>query len=60
MIFSSWRCGHKKGRIHSTEWRNGELGANWEGLYRVIKILVLGTYQLEDLNNEVLPYFWNF
>lgn len=51
--------GLRKTEFMAAERRDVKLGANWEGPYKVIKILVSGTYQLEDLNNKIQPHFWN-
>src|SRR3954464_7168919 len=37
----------RKAEFTASERREGKLGANWEGPYKVAKILALGTYQLE-------------
>ena len=37
----------------------GKLGPNWEGLYRIISIVGIGAYYLEDLDENVVPRPWN-
>ena len=49
----------KKAEFSAAEKRDGKLGANWEGPYKVIQILTPGTYKLEDMQGKVLPHPWN-
>lgn len=35
------------------------LRPNWEGPYRVVEIVRPKTYRLKDMNEIVLPHFWN-
>ena len=49
----------KKAEFSAAERRDGKLGANWEGPYKVIQILTPGTYKLEDMQGKVLPHPWN-
>lgn len=44
----------QKGKFATTKRRDNKLGANWKGLYKVIKVLAPGTYQLKDLNKKIL------
>ena len=37
----------------------GKLGPNWEGLYRITSVAVIGAYFLEDLDEHVIPCSWN-
>lgn len=37
----------------------GKLGANWEGLYKIIGLASEGAYHLEDLNGQAIPQPWN-
>jgi hypothetical protein len=39
--------------------RTNKLGPNWEGPYRVIKIVGVGSYKLEDLDGTPIPRPWN-
>src|SRR5436189_4533892 len=37
----------RKAEFTASERREGKSGANWEGPYKIVKILAPGTYQLE-------------
>ncbi|KAK3020950.1 hypothetical protein RJ639_046314 [Escallonia herrerae] len=37
----------------------GKLSPNWEGPYRVIKVLKPGAYTLGTLSGELIPHTWN-
>ncbi|KAK3016643.1 hypothetical protein RJ639_005966 [Escallonia herrerae] len=37
----------------------GKLSPNWEGPYKVSKVLRPGSYSLETLSGEVIPRMWN-
>ena len=37
----------------------GKLGLNWEGPYRITSIAGIGTYFLEDLDENIVPRLWN-
>ena len=37
----------------------GKLGLNWEGPYRITSKAGIGAYFLEDLDEYVIPRFWN-
>ena len=37
----------------------GKLTPNWEGPYRVAKVVHDGTYRLEMMNGETVPRSWN-
>ncbi|KAK3021300.1 hypothetical protein RJ639_046871 [Escallonia herrerae] len=37
----------------------GKLSPNWEGLYKVLKVLRPGAYSLETLSGEAIPRTWN-
>ena len=37
----------------------GKLGSNWEGSYRITSMAGIGTYFLEDLDENVIPRHWN-
>src|SRR3954470_19602078 len=49
----------KKAEFSAVEKRDGKLGANWEGPYKVIQILTPGTYKFEDMQGKVLTRPWN-
>jgi hypothetical protein len=49
----------RKAEFVAAERREGKLGANWEGPYRVVRILTPGTYRLEDRDGKLLPHPWN-
>ncbi|XP_072066708.1 uncharacterized protein [Arachis hypogaea] len=38
---------------------HGKLAANWEGLFRIRKVLDKGAYQLETLARDLIPGNWN-
>nr|XP_009758262.1 PREDICTED: uncharacterized protein LOC104210972 [Nicotiana sylvestris] len=37
----------------------GKLSPNWEGKYRIIGITGNGAYELDTMDDKVLPYHWN-
>jgi hypothetical protein len=37
----------------------GKLGLNWEGPYKVISLVGVGSYRLEDLDGKPIPRPWN-
>ena len=37
----------------------GKLGPNWEGPYRIISVVGIGAYFLEDLDEHVISCPWN-
>ena len=37
----------------------GALGPNWEGPYKIAKILQSGTYQFTKMDGTELPRAWN-
>ena len=39
--------------------REGKLGPNWEGPYKIIDCHRKGTYYLENLNDQRLHHPWN-
>ena len=39
--------------------REGKLGPNWEGPYRITSVLGNGAYRLEDNEGKALPRPWN-
>ena len=49
----------KKAEFSIAEKRDGKLGANWEGPYKIIQVLTPGTYKLEDMQGKALPHPWN-
>ena len=36
-----------------------KIGPNWEGPYRITSMTGIGTYYLEDLDENVVPRPWN-
>ncbi|XP_072076525.1 uncharacterized protein [Arachis hypogaea] len=38
---------------------HGKLAANWEGPFRVVKVLGMGAYQLQALQGNPIPGNWN-
>lgn len=49
-------------RKFEATWREprlGKLQPNWEGPYKVTKVVHLGTYRLEDQEGRELPRSWN-
>jgi len=36
-----------------------KLGANWEGLYLISKVVRPGVYELADLSGKAIPRSWN-
>ena len=37
----------------------GKLGANWDGPFKVIRVIKPGTFELEDMKGKKLPRPWN-
>ncbi|KAL0876634.1 hypothetical protein Bca101_026339 [Brassica carinata] len=37
----------------------GKLGANWEGPYKVIKVVRPGSYQIANMQDVKIPRTWN-
>ena len=37
----------------------GKLGPNWEGSYRITSMAGIEAYFLKDLDEHVIPHFWN-
>ena len=37
----------------------GKLGANWEGPYKITKVIGLGTYKLQTMEDKDLTRTWN-
>ena len=37
----------------------GKLEANWDGLFKVIRTIKPGTFELEDMRGKKLPRPWN-
>ena len=37
----------------------GKLGPNWEGPYHIASVAGIGAYDLEDLEENVVPHPWN-
>ncbi|XP_024016116.1 uncharacterized protein LOC112089278 [Eutrema salsugineum] len=44
---------------NTAEKNAGKLGANWEGPYKVTKVVRLGVYELATLADEAIPRSWN-
>lgn len=49
----------RKVEFIAVERREGELGTNWEGPYKVVQVLTPKNYKLEDLYGKELPHSWN-
>src|SRR4051812_41367580 len=49
----------RKAEFSTEKKREGKLGPNWKGPYKVIKILTPGTFKLEDMRGKELPHPWN-
>ena len=45
------------GTIKNLAW--GKLGPNWEGPYRITLVAGIGAYDLEDLDENIVPHPWN-
>lgn len=46
--------------FENTKERNaGKLGTNWEGPYKIVKIVKPGVYRLETSTGEQVPRAWN-
>ncbi|KAL0696314.1 hypothetical protein Bca4012_063494 [Brassica carinata] len=46
--------------FQNTSERNaGKLGANWEGPYKVIKVVRPGSYQIANMQDVKIPRTWN-
>ena len=45
--------------INTKESGTGRLELNWEGSYKVTRILHSGTYQLKDMDGKPLLHPWN-
>ena len=56
---STRRFGVKKvlGTAKNLAWR--KLGPNWEVPYRITSVVGIGTYYLEDLDENIVPCLWN-
>src|SRR5690606_28723916 len=44
---------------NTAEGNAGKLGANWEGLYKVTKVLRPGAYEIANMEDVKLPRTWN-
>lgn len=44
---------------NTKEWKAGKLGANWEGLYKIVEVIKPGVYRLETSMGEAVPRAWN-
>ena len=45
------------GTVKNLAW--GKLGPNWEGPYRITLVAGKGAYDLEDLDENIVPHPWN-
>ena len=45
------------GTAKNLAWK--KIGPNWEGPYRITSMTGIGTYYLEDLDENVVPRPWN-
>ena len=37
----------------------GKLGANWDGPFKIIRVIKPGTFELEEMKGKKLPRPWN-
>ena len=44
---------------NTKELNAGKLGANWEGPYKITRVVKLGVYRLETSRGEAVPRAWN-
>ena len=44
---------------NSAERNAGKLGANWEGPYKIIKVVRPGAYQIVNMQDVKIPRTWN-
>ncbi|XP_018453716.2 uncharacterized protein LOC108824836 [Raphanus sativus] len=44
---------------NTTERNAGKLGANWEGPYKIIKVVRPGSYEIENMRGVKIPRTWN-
>ncbi|KAK2996418.1 hypothetical protein RJ639_026444 [Escallonia herrerae] len=49
----------RKLEVSNPKAATGKLSPNWEGPYRVIKVLKTGAYALGTLSGESIPHTWN-
>lgn len=49
----------RKAEFAVTEKREGKLRASWEGPFKVMQILTVGTYKLEDFHGKEFSHPWN-
>ena len=45
------------GTVKNPAW--GKLGPNWEGSYRITSVVGISAYNLEDLDENIVPHPWN-
>ena len=45
------------GNAKNPSW--GKLGPNWEGPYRIMTVVRIGAYHLEDLDERAILHPWN-
>ena len=45
------------GNTKNSAW--GKLGPNWERSYRIMSVVKIGAYYLEDLNEKTVLHPWN-
>ena len=44
---------------NTAEWNAGKLGANWEGPYKIIKVVRPGSYEMANMQGIKIPRTWN-
>lgn len=49
----------RKMEFSTANGKEGKLGANWKGPFKMIEVITPGTYRLEDLQGKRLPHPWN-
>ena len=59
MIFPARGLGLEKSLSKYPEPGFGQFGPNWEGPYKVIRVVRSGVYELEDLNGRPFGHPWN-
>ena len=44
---------------NTAEWNAGKLGTNWEGPYKIIKVVRVGAYEIVNMQDIKIPRIWN-
>ena len=45
--------------LNTKEQGAGSLGPTWEGPYKIVKVVRLGTFKLEDMTEKNVLHPWN-